>query len=76
MKKTVDISIPFSVVITTIVYVLLAPIFFEMTNVLGEGENFVVDYDNDKPMYTQQLVETPCKSPCPPTAEMCAFMCA
>ena len=75
MKKTVDISIPFSVVITTIVYLLLAPIFFEMANALGEGENFVVDYDNDKPMYTQQVVETPCKSHCSPTVEMCIFMC-
>ena len=62
MKKSVT-AIPSSyVVITTIVYALLVPIFFEMDNAFGEGANFaVVDY-NDKPMYTQQAVETPCKS--------------
>jgi hypothetical protein len=76
MKNSV-IAIPSSYVVitTTIVYALLAPIFFEMDNALGEGENFVDD-DNDKPMYTQPVVETPCVSPCPPTAEMCIQMCA
>ncbi|HET9807669.1 MAG TPA: hypothetical protein VFP49_12245 [Nitrososphaeraceae archaeon] len=78
MKKTAVIAIPSSyiVITTTIVYALLAPIFFEMNNALGEGENFVDDDDNDKPMYTQPVVETPCKSPCPSTAEMCIQMCA
>ena len=55
------------------------PIFFEMDNVLGERENFVVDDpDNDKTMtYSQQVkVETECITPCPPTAEMCIAMCA
>jgi hypothetical protein len=77
MKNTV-IAIPFSyVVITTIVYALLAPIFFEMDNTFGEGENLVVKHnDNDKMTYSQQLVETQCKSPCPSTAEMCIAMCA
>ena len=77
MKKSVT-AIPSSyVVITTIVYALLVPIFFEMDNALGEGENFVDDDDKDKPMYAHQpVVETPCKSPCPPTAEMCIQMCA
>ena len=51
---------------------LVATTFFEIDNALGEGENFVVD---DK-TYTQQLVKTECKSPCPPTAEMCIQMCA
>ena len=77
MKNTV-ITIPFShVVITTIVYALLAPIFFEMDNIFGEGENVVVEHnDDDKMTYSQQVVETQCKSPCPSTAEMCIAMCA
>jgi len=68
------------VVITTIVYALLCPIFFESDNVLGEGETFVVN--NDKTTmtsYSQQAiedVETECKSPCPSNAEMCIEMCA
>ena len=76
MKNSV-IAIQFFV-ITTIVYALLAPIFFQMDNALGEGEYFVVDDDkNDKILYNQQLVETKeCKSPCPSSAEMCIGMCA
>jgi hypothetical protein len=72
MKKLV-IAIP-SIVMTTLIYALVATLFFEMdnNNALGEGEKFVVD---DK-IYTQQLVETPCKSPCPSSAEMCIAMCA
>jgi hypothetical protein len=79
MEKSTVIAIPFSyVVITTLAYVLLAHIFFEMDNALGEEENFVVSDDNDKKTitYTQQVVETQCKSPCPPTAEVCIEMCA
>ncbi|MGH9981286.1 MAG: hypothetical protein ACRD6U_07015 [Nitrososphaeraceae archaeon] len=69
-----------SSVITTIVYALLVPIFFESDNALREGEIFVVN--NDKTMmYSQQAieeeeVETECKSPCPSSAEMCIEMCA
>ena len=65
-----------SYVITTIVYALLAPVFFEMDNAHGEGENLV---DNDKTMYSQQVVEeveTECKSPCSSSAELCIAMCA
>ena len=66
------------VVITTIVYTLLAPIIFEMDNAFGEGETFV--FNNDKTMtFSQQAieeVETECKSPCPKSAEMCIEMCA
>jgi hypothetical protein len=67
------------VVITTIVYVLLCPLFFESDNALGEGETFVVN--NDKTMmYSQQTIEEveskECKSPCPSSAEMCIEMCA
>jgi phosphomevalonate kinase len=58
-------------------YALLVPIFFEMDNALGEGENFVVDTDdNDKMTYSQQVIETQCKSPCASSAEMCIAMCA
>ena len=73
MKKSV-IAIPSVIVMTTLIYALVATLFFEMdnNNALGEGEKFVVD---DK-IYTQQLVETPCKSPCPSSAEMCIAMCA
>ena len=78
--KNLVIAIPYSsyvVMTTTIMYALLYPIFFEMDNVFGEGVNFV-DNDNDKTMYSQQVVaETKeCKSPCPSSAEMCIAMCA
>jgi len=78
MKNPVIASPSFNyAVITTIVYALLAPIFFEMDNVLGEGEIFVVDdNDNDKITHSQQEIETECKSPCPSSAEMCIAMCA
>ena len=64
-------------VITTIVYALLVPVFFEMeNNAFGEEKNFVDD-DNDKTTYSQQIVETKeCKSPCSSTTEMCIAMCA
>ena len=65
-----------SFVITTIVYALLVPVFFEMDNAFGEEKNFVDD-NNDKTTYSQQVVETKeCKSPCPSSAEMCIAMCA
>ena len=79
MKKSVIVcpssSSHYVVITTIIVYALLAPIFFEMDNAYGEGENFVDD-DNDKTTYGEQVVETTCKSPCPSTAEMCIAMCA
>jgi hypothetical protein len=82
MKNLVIASPSFNyAVITTIVYALLYPIFFEMDNVLGEGANFVV-VDNDKTtmMYSQQQqvveqITTECKSPCPYGSEMCITMC-
>jgi hypothetical protein len=66
-----------SYVITTIVYALLVPVFFEMDNAFGEEKNFVDD-DNDKTTYSQQqVVETKeCKSPCSSNGEMCITMCA
>ena len=43
-----------SFVITTIVYALLVPVFFEMeNNAFGEEKN-IVDNDNDKTTYSQQ----------------------
>jgi hypothetical protein len=79
MKKQV-IAIPSFFVITTIVYASLYPIFLEMdSNALGEGINFVVDEVDKTMTYSpqqQQQVETECKSPCPKSAELCAFMCA
>ena len=41
-----------SFVITTIVYALLCPVFFEPGNALEEGENFIDD--NDKTTYGEQ----------------------
>ena len=65
-----------SFVITTIVYALLVPVFFEMDNAFGGGENFV-DVSNDDTTFSQQVVETKeCKSPCPSNSEMCITMCA
>jgi hypothetical protein len=64
-----------SFVITTIVYALLAPVFFEMDNAFGEEKNFADD-GNYEATYSQQVIETKCKSPCPSSAEMCIAMCA
>jgi hypothetical protein len=78
--KNAFIAIPSQyIVITTIVYALLCPIFFESDTPLGEGEIFVVNNDQIM-MYSQQTieeeVEVECKSPCPKSAEMCIAMCA
>jgi hypothetical protein len=63
-------------VITTIAYAFVVPIFFEIGNAFGERE-FIVDEDaNNKVMYSQQVIDTKCKSPCPSSAEMCIAMCA
>jgi hypothetical protein len=64
-----------SFVITTIVYALLVPVFFEMDNAFGEEKSFVDD-DNYETTYSQQLVKSECQSPCPSSAEMCIAMCA
>ena len=68
-----------SFVITTIVYALLVPVFFEMDNVYGKVENFVDDNNDKSTMFSQlevEVAETGCKSPCPSTAEMCIEICA
>jgi hypothetical protein len=80
MENSVIVLSSQYVVITTIVYALLCPIFFESDNALGEGEDFVVN--NDKTMkYNQQTIEEEvqtkeCKSPCSSSAEMCIEVCA
>ena len=66
-----------SFVITTIVYALLVPVFFEMENNAFGDREYIVDEDaNNKVMYSQQIIDTKCKSPCPSSAEMCIAMCA
>jgi hypothetical protein len=53
MKNSV-IAIPSQyIVITTIVYALLCPIFIESNNALGEEENFVVNNNDKTMMYSQ-----------------------
>ena len=64
-----------SFVITSIIYALLLPVFFEMDIAFGEEQKFVYD-SNDKTTYSQQEVEKDCKSPCPSSSEMCIAMCA
>ena len=64
-----------SFVITTIVFALLVPVFFEMDNAFGEEKNFF-DVNNDKTTYGQQVIESECKSPCSSSAEMCIEICA
>ena len=73
MKNSVIVIQSF--VITTIVYALLVPVFFEMDNAFGEEKNFVDD-DNCETTYSQQLIESECKSPCSSSAEMCIEICA
>ena len=73
MKNSTVIAIQ-CCMITTIIYALLAHVFFEPGNALGEGENFVDGID--KTTYGEQVIETECKSPCPSSAEMCIAMCA
>jgi hypothetical protein len=78
MKKIAVSSIPSSyVLITTLVYALLGAIFFEFDNVSGEADNINVnDGDNaDNKSSFPQLIDAPCKSPCPSTEEMCIQMC-
>ena len=64
-----------SFVITSIIYALLVPVFFEMDIAFGE-EQKLVDDSNDKTTYSQQELEKDCKSPCRSSSEMCIAMCA
>ena len=78
MKKIAVSSIPSSyVLIITLVYALLGAIFFEFDNVSGEEDNINVNDGNDADNKSSfpQLIDAPCKSPCPSTEEMCIQMC-
>ena len=77
MKNKAVSAIPSSyVMIMTLVYVLIAAIFLDNAN--REEDNGIIDsVDKDNKAFAQELVETPCKSPCTPNAEeMCIQMCA
>ncbi|HET8858181.1 MAG TPA: hypothetical protein VFM28_11700 [Nitrososphaeraceae archaeon] len=64
------------VIIMTVVYALLAAIFVDIANG-AEDSGIVNGVDKDNKASAQELVETTCKSPCPPNAEeMCIQMCA
>ena len=77
MKKRAVSVIPSSyLMIMTLVYAIVASIFLELDNASGDEEIGINDADSDNKTFVQELVETPCKSPCPPTAEMCIQMCA
>ncbi len=79
MKKIAVSSIPSSyILITTLVYALLGATFFEFENVRGEENNINVNDgdDNNNKSSFPQLIDTPCKSPCSSTEEMCIQMCA
>ena len=41
-----------------------------ITTVQQDGES-----EENEPITDLPVIDTPCKSPCPPTAEMCIFMC-
>lgn len=79
MIKSTVITIPYFM-ITTIAYALFT-ISFEQDNALGEKLSIILDNENYNTMFSSnnsssQLVQTSCKSPCPPTEEMCIQMCA
>ena len=79
MKKIAVSSIPSSYIfIITLVYALLGAIFFELDNVSGEEDNINVNDGNDADNKSSfpQLIDAPCKSPCPSNEEMCIQMCA
>ena len=63
--------------ITILVYALLG-ILFLLYDASGiERENSVVnEEDITKTIYSQQTIETHCKSPCPSSVEMCIAICA
>ena len=62
-----------------ILYGLVTSIFFEINSALAQLENSTDDHNINKTTndtQQQQIIETQCKSPCPPNAEMCIEMCA
>ena len=66
-----------SFVIPTIVYALLAPLYFLKWIMLLKEKKTLLMMVTDETTFSQQLVESKeCKSPCPSSAEMCIAMCA
>ena len=55
MNNSTVIAIQSFMIITTIVYALLVPIFFEMNNAFGEEKNYFADDNNDKTAFSQQV---------------------
>jgi hypothetical protein len=52
---------------------------FEIDSALAQIENSTYDdniNNSTNDTQKQQVIETQCKSPCPPNAEMCIEMCA
>ncbi len=80
MKISVISITSASVLVNAIIlYMLIAPIFFEMNGAHGERVNSTDNNNNNNKTTNdtqQQVIETQCKSPCPPNAEMCVEMCA
>ena len=84
MKKIFDNSITFTICILINTMILLGfaiSIFFVIDTIHAQIENSTNDDDHiNKPtndtQQQQQVIETQCKSPCPPNAEMCIEMCA
>lgn len=82
MKEIFGISITFSMCIlinAIILYGLVTSIFFEIDSALAQIENSTYDdnvNNSTNDTQKQQVIETQCKSPCPPNAEMCIEMCA
>jgi hypothetical protein len=46
------------------------PYSIQTTTVQQDGES-----DENEPITDLPVIDTPCKSPCPPSAEMCIYMC-
>ena len=78
MKKTAfSLISSLYIILATLVYALVCATFLEFDPISGEKEtNLFDDKDDDRTKYTQQAIETQCKSPCLPSAEMCIAMCA
>jgi hypothetical protein len=73
-------SSSYYIVIMILVFALLATTSLELDNASGEEEKDIGVNDSaansDNKTSVQELGDPPCKSPCPPNAEMCIQMCA
>ena len=77
MKNRAVSAIPsLYVMMIILVYTLLiAVIFLELANASAEKID-INDADSNNKTFAPELVQAPCKSPCPPDVEMCIQMCA